>query len=385
MHPEETQRSDMILLTAVAVLVIIGLLMIYSASSFRAEEKYGDANIFLFQHLVRVFIGLVIMLVASKIDYHRYRWITPFLFLGLTAFLVLVLFEDKINGSRRALTLMGKDFQPSEFMKLTVILYLAAVFGKKWNKQDLPEDNVMVHYTIVLLVVGLIFLEPDLGTALVIFSVALVMFFIGGVTWRTIGRMGVILIPIVIVGLSIFSYQLKRLTDFLESVLGSGEMSYQVKQSIIGLAQGGLTGQGYGAGRQKLFFLPEPFSDFILASLGEEMGLLGITLVFVLMTIILWRGLKIARNAPDRYGSLIAGGITSLIMINGLINAGVVVNLLPTTGLPFPFLSYGGSSLLVLLVGVGIMLNISKQRPVSLKSFTRRRAQDWQSAGRANR
>lgn len=372
-------RYDSLLLFAVMALVMIGLFMIYSASSFRGDTIYGDDAMFFKQHLFRVVLGFLMMFIVSKIDYRRIRWITPVLFLMLAAMLVLVFFGDKVNGSRRALSLLGKDIQPSEFVKLAVILYIAALFSRQWKGGQLPEDRLMVHYFIILAMIGLVFLEPDLGTSLVIFMVTMTMFFLAGVSMKTLGKMLFVLIPVVSIGLLMFRYQLHRAQDYIESVFGSGQMSYQVQQSIMGLAHGGFKGVGYAAGTQKLFFLPEPFSDFILASLGEEMGFIGIVAVFFLLAVILWRGVRIALNAPDRFGMLVAGGITFLILITALMNAGVAVNLLPVTGLPFPFLSYGGSSLLVLLVGIGIILNISRERPEGMRKFTQSRARNIRS------
>jgi cell division protein FtsW len=175
-------------------------------------------------------------------------------------------------------------------------------------------------------------------------------------------------------GMVLFPYQKKRVLDYVNSVFERGELNYQVKQSLIGLANGGLTGVGYGEGRQKYLFLPEPFSDFIIAHTGEELGFFGMVFIFGLIALILWRGFRIAMAAPDRFGFLLAGGITSMILINALINAGVVLNLLPTTGLPFPFISYGGSSLFVQMTGVGILLNISQKVDVPFAEFTRERS-----------
>ena len=181
------------------------------------------------------------------------------------------------------------------------------------------------------------------------------------------------LLPVVLMGMLFFPYQRKRLFDFLKSVLGKAPLEYQVKQSIIGLANGGISGVGYGEGKQKFLFLPEPFSDFIYASFGEEFGFIGVCILFGLVLIVLWRGIHIALTAPDRFGYMVAGGIVSMIMINALINAGVATNLLPTTGLPFPFISYGGSSLLVQMIGVGILINISKHRVNSFAKFSAER------------
>ena len=283
--------------------------------------------------------------------------------------LVGVFFGTGYQGSRRSFLIFGKQFQPSEFMKLTLVFYLAAVFAKG-KFRDHQGDTLLAHYLILLMIVGLVFIEPDLGTALVIFFIGYCMFFLAGVSSVRLFKMALCLIPLISIGMLMFPYQKHRFLNYWGSVFGTGEMSYQVKQSIIGLAHGGLTGLGYGAGKQKLFFLPEPFSDFILASFGEEFGFLGIFTLFILLAIILWRGIRIAIQAPDKYGYLMAGGITIMILVNCLMNAGVVVNLFPTTGLPFPFMSYGGSSLFVHSVGVGILLNISTKGIVSYRQFT---------------
>ena len=369
-EPKETRRGDRVLLGAVVILLILGILMVYSASSFRGAEKYGDSARFLKHHLVRVVLGFLLLLVCSKIDYHRFRWITPMLLLFSLVLLIAVLAGPEFHGTRRSIFLLGSRFQPSELMKLTVILYLAAVFADERRSLSPRRDSLMVHYGMLLLAVVLVFVEPDLGTALVLFLVGFSMFYLAGVSWRQLGKMILVLVPLIPVGLLLFPYQRQRLTDFWGSVFGSSPMSYQVKQSVVGLAHGGFVGVGYGGGKQKLFFLPEPFSDFIVASLGEELGFLGICLLFVLLAVVLWRGIRIALRAPDRYGFLLAGGITVLILVNALMNAGVVVNLLPTTGLPFPFLSYGGSCLLVHLVGVGLLLSISRRMVMTYKHFT---------------
>jgi len=363
------KHGDRILLGVIVILLLLGILMVYSASSFRGAEKYNDSACFLKQHLIRILIGIFLLVAAWRIDYHRYRWITPMLLLVFIILLVGVFFGTGYQGSRRSFLIFSKQFQPSEFMKLTLVFYLAAVFAKG-KFRDHQGDMLLAHYLILLMIVGLVFIEPDLGTALVIFFIGYCMFFLAGVSSVRLFKMALCLIPLISIGMLMFPYQKHRFLNYWGSVFGTDEMSYQVKQSIIGLAHGGLTGLGYGAGKQKLYFLPEPFSDFILASFGEEFGFLGIFTLFILLAIILWRGIRIAIQAPDKYGYLMAGGITIMILVNCLINAGVVVNLFPTTGLPFPFMSYGGSSLFVHSVGVGILLNISTKGIVSYKQFT---------------
>ena len=374
MNVNNHKQTDSLLLITVMIMLVLGLAMIYSSSSFRAADQYGDLNLFVKKHLIRLGVGLCIMFIFSQIDYHYLKMITPVLMVILIILLFLAFFGNRINGSRRAVMLLGKQFQPSEFMKIGIILYLAKIFGSTWKQSELSDDQITVNFFFLLFIVGLILLEPDLGTSIIVFSLGFMIFFLAGVAYRQLLKLFVYLLPMVLGGLFVFRYQLVRIEDFINSITRSGPMSYQVEQSIIGLARGGAFGVGYGAGKQKLFFLPEPFSDFIISSLGEEMGFLGLALVFVLLAIILWRGIQIAVKAPDRYGYLLAGGVTMLIMISAVINAGVAVNLFPCTGLPFPFLSYGGSSLIALLAGVGIMLNISKQGAVSYKTFTSKRA-----------
>ncbi len=366
----KTKQIDTLLLGAVLILLILGMLSVYSASSFRGAEKYGDPNQFIKLHMVRVGLGLFCLLVATRIDYHALRWIMPVVFLLVFGLLFVVLAGPKYNGSRRSILFLGNQFQPSEMMKLALVFYIAAAFAKGKEAYAIKGKGLIVHYVILLAVVGLVFIEPDLGSALVLFFMGYSLLFLAGVSWKSLIQMGLAVIPLITLGMAVFPYQRQRFLDYLGSVFGSEPMSYQVRQSIIGLAHGGLTGVGYGGGKQKLFFLPEPFSDFVLASLGEEMGFIGVAFLFILLAVVLWRGVHIALEAPDRYGYLVACGVTVMVLVNALINAGVVLNLIPTTGLPFPFLSYGGTSLFVNLTGVGILLNISRKRRLNLREFT---------------
>jgi cell division protein FtsW len=376
MRRKEIHQPDYILAGAVGLLLILGILMVYSASSVKAAEKLNDSIFFLRHHAFRVGLGLIGMLLLSRVAYASYRPVTPLLLLSGVAALVIVLFMPEVNGSRRAVIIGGFQFQPSEFMKLLVIFYLAAIFAKGKTSPAHQPRNLRTHYLLFMGIVGLVLLEPDLGTGLVLFFIGLSVFLLAGVSGKRLLAMALIPMPVVLLEMAVHPYQRRRFITFIESVTGSGELSYHVKQSIIGLAHGGFSGVGYGAGKQKLFFLPEPFSDFILASLGEELGFIGIAGVFLLLAVVLWRGTRIALRAPDRYGFLLAGGITAMILINGLVNAAVVVNLLPTTGLPFPFISYGGSSLLAHLCGIGILLNISRYSVETYRGFTRSRGRD---------
>ncbi|NQT23730.1 cell division protein FtsW [candidate division KSB1 bacterium] len=366
--------TDRVLFSAVMILIMIGILMIYSSSSFWGADKYGNSWLYVKNHGIRVALGLILLFLTSRIDYHVYRPFTPVFLLVFFIMLVIVLFVPEFHGAKRSLEIFGKRFQPSEFMKLTMVFYLSSIFARLLDSGKAYSNAVYIHYCVLLATVALIFAEPDLGSALVLFGVGFSIFFLAGVPWGQMAKMIWGIVPVFLLGMVLFPYQKRRMVDYVNTIFNNGELGYQVKQSLIGLANGGLTGAGYGEGRQKYMFLPEPFSDFILAHAGEELGFIGLAFIFGLVMMILWRGYRIAMSAPDRFGFLLAGGITSMILINVLINAGVVLNLLPTTGLTFPFISYGGSSLFVQMMGVGILLNISQKVDVPFSEFTRERS-----------
>jgi cell division protein FtsW len=370
MKSHREKGVDKMLLIAALLLTVMGIMTVFSSSSFYAKERYNDSLIFFRFHMVKVGIGLVLLFVAMHMNYQIYRWITPIATMTLVVLLIATLFGPEVKGSHRSLIILGKQFQPSEFMKLTVIFYMAAVFTRGSEARMLEGRWLYAQFVFLFFTAGLVFIEPDLGSAMVLFIIGLVMLFIAGVPLRQLSKMLWVIVPSILFGFYFFPYQRYRFINYINSILGRGEMSHQIKQSIIGLARGGLTGVGYGDGKQKFLFLPEPFSDFALSSWGEEMGFIGICVLFLLLMIILWRGIHIASHSPDRYGYMVAGGITAMIMVNALINSGVVVNLLPTTGLPFPFLSYGGSSLMMHMMSIGILLNISKTHSVPFREFS---------------
>lgn len=355
------KRVDSILLMVIIILVFIGIMMVYSSSSYRGVERYNDPFQFVKQHILRVVIGLIFLFIFSRIDYRMLYIVAPFLFLLGISLLFLALMSPEFHGSHRSIVFFGKRFQPSEFMKLFLIIYLAAVFRKGDEAPGLSGKPLWIHYFCFLFAVVLVFLEPDLGSAVVLFIIGFVMFILGGVKWKNLFMMVVPPVFMLFVSIMMLDYQRQRVISFIDSVVHPENAGYQIKQSIIGLAHGGMLGVSYGGGKQKLLFLPEPFSDFILACVGEELGFIGILLVFVLLIIIIWRSIRIAVSTDDQFGYLLVGGIVTMIMVNAVLNSGVVVNLLPTTGLPFPFLSYGGSYLIADLIGIGIILNISKK------------------------
>ncbi|MBN2200392.1 cell division protein FtsW [bacterium] len=365
---------DKILLMAVLVLLTIGCLMIYSASAFwSAERNQDNYSAILLRHLMRVSLGLLIMVAVSRIDYHCYRSWAPVLLAVLAVLLVAVLFTPRFRGSSRAFSLPMGRFHPAEYMKLAMVLFLSSVLARTPPTRDLMDRRLMVHYGILLGVTALVLVEPDLGTASVLFAAGMVLFFLAGTPGDRLAKMALVVSPFVCIGMAVNGYQRARILDFARSKAGLEPLPYQVKHSLIALANGGWFGLGYGEGRAKDLYLPEPFSDFILATLGEEFGFVGVCVLFGVVAVLLWRGTRIAVHAPDRFGFLAAAGITSLLLINALINAGVVLHLIPTTGLPFPFVSYGGSSLFVYMAGMGILLNISGQAVPSFHQFTTER------------
>ena len=375
MNRSETRRIDRILLVTVLALLVLGIGVIYSASSFWSADRHNDYSLYFKRHLLRVFVGLVLVAAVSQIDYRRYRELTPLLSLVVFSLLVAVFFGPPVNHVHRTLVLFKVRFQPAEAMKLMVVLYMAAVLAREDLRLSAPffRSPILYHFLYLAVSTALVILEPDMGTAVVVFAVGMAMFFLGGVPLRGLTAMVALLAPAVAASLALNPYQWHRLKVFVVSQTGGSALPYQMHHSLIAFSRGGLFGVGFGEGHQKNLFLPHPFSDFVLASLGEELGFVGLVVLFGLVAVLLWRGIRIARRARDQYGFLLAGGVTCMILINALINAGVVLYLLPTTGLPFPFLSYGGSSLFAVAAGIGILLNVSKHPRATFSDFPNRR------------
>ena len=355
-------QRDYMLLTVVLVLVAIGIVMVYSASSVIAGARFGDSNYYLKRHIMRVCIGLVSMFIVYRINYRHFQKVAlPGLFLSI-GLLLLMLFagSESVNGSVRWLSFGSFSFQPSEIAKFALVFYVADSLVRKQDKLGSFFDG---YFPLLLIVTGvslLILMEPDFGSTVIIAAVIFTMFFLGNVRLHHLLATAVAALPFFAVAVYTSPYRFQRLLGFLkpgEDLLGS---NYQINQSLISLGSGGFFGVGIGQSKEKSFFLPEPFTDFIYSILGEEMGFIGALFVLVLFLVILWQGLSIARRAPDLYGSLLASGITFTIIVAAFTNIGVVCGLLPTTGLPMPFVSYGGTSLILSLTAFGVLLNISR-------------------------
>ena len=361
-------KSDKFLFTATLALVCASLVMVYSSSAVIGLEQYGQRpSYFLWKQATFALLGLALMPLLMRVDYRHYRQpLVLWTGLGLVTFaLVAVLFGPRINGARRWFGIAGIGVQPSEFAKIVVVFFVAAVLERRMDRIDDLRFSLLPVAVVLGGVVGLIMLQPDLGTALSIIVIVAAMIFAAGLNYRYIIGLLLVAIPAATVVLMSADYRRRRMMVFLnpwEDPLGDG---FQVIQSLISVGTGGIFGRGLMAGVQKLFYLPYPHTDFIYAVIGEELGLLGATLVLACFCIIAWRGLRTSLRAPDRFGAFLALGLTAMIVVQAFFNISVVLGLLPTKGIPLPFVSFGGSSLLMSMVAMGILLNVSQHASAS--------------------
>ena len=366
------QRSlppvDRTVLTITYLLLLIGLIMMFSASGVMAEMRHGDSMFFLKRQAVWILLGLLILHWVSRRDYEMWRSIMP-LMLGLTiVILVLVLVPmlgSQVNGARRWFRFAQFSFQPGELAKLTTVLYLASFIVRREEDITNFTKGILPPVIVVGMLALLVLLEPDMGTTVVMGSILLGLLFLGGARISHLSGLTLSLLPLAYMLIMQSDYRRRRLMSFLDPWEDPNNAGFQLTQSFVALGNGGLAGVGLAEGRQKLFFLPEAHADFVLALVGEELGFLGTSLLMVLFAILLVKGFRIAGRAPDAFGRYLASGVTLLIGIQVLINAGVVSGLLPTKGLTLPLVSYGGSSLLVSLTAIGILLSVSRADPAS--------------------
>ncbi|GMA49170.1 stage V sporulation protein E [Alicyclobacillus contaminans] len=358
------RNFDYTIVAVTLVLLTIGLVMVHSASSVISAQKFDDPFYYFKRQLMWAALGLVLMFTMANVDYHRLRPLAPKFIIASFLFLVVVLIPGvgvNRGGSQAWLGIGSFGIQPSEFAKLAIILFLAHYLADAADRMESFVRGFLPPLFISLLAVGLIMLEPDLGQSVVIMGTTVVLLFAAGARVRHIGVLagGGLLAFAALVAMA--PYRIKRIVAFLDpwqDPLGKG---YQVIQSLYALGSGGLVGLGLGNSRQKYLYLPEPQTDFIYSILGEELGFLGCATVLALFAVLVWRGYRTAMYATDEFGSLLAAGITGMIAVQVLINVGVVTSSIPATGITLPFVSFGGSSLTLMLTGVGILLNISRQ------------------------
>ena len=355
------KKNDKKLLLAVIILSLFGLLMIYSSSSIWAQYKYGDAFKYLKSQAVFLLVGYMIVYVVSKIPYYLYKKYGNTILIICIILLVLVLIPgigSVRNGSRSWFGIGSFGIQPSEFAKLGLIIFTAKYLSN--NKINDIVKSVFPILLVVFLIFGLIMLQPDFGTGVILVISAISLLFVYGVNMNFFIKMGLLGV-IGIIGLVIIApYRMKRITSFLNpwsDPLGSG---FQIIQSLYAIGPGGILGMGLGNSIQKHFYLPEPQTDFIFAIVSEELGFAGVLLVSFLFLIIINQGFKIAINQENIFAKYLAFGIIFSIAFQAILNLMVVVGLIPVTGVTLPFLSYGGSSLLITMIEIGILLNISK-------------------------
>ncbi len=353
---------DPILLGAVLVLVGFGLVMVYSASAITAQDKLGDSFHFLKRQATAAGIGLFAMVVAMKLGYRRMARLAYPLLVVSIVLLVLVLIPGvgtTAGGAKRWIRLPGISLQPAELAKVAWVVYLSYSLAKKREKVQSFSIGFLPHLGIAGLLVALCMLEPDFGSSVALLVLMFAMLFAAGAKLSYLIGSVLLALPIAYTAVTSSPYRMKRITAFLDPWANRQGSGYQVAESLMSIGSGGMTGLGLGDGRQKLYFLPEAHTDFIFSIIGEELGLIGVALLITLYAVIVWRGLRASLSAPEPFGTYLGLGITSLIAFQAVVNMSVAMGLVPTKGLTLPFISYGGSSLIVLMGAAGLLLSVS--------------------------
>ena len=355
-----------VIMYLVTTLLVIGIIMVYSTSSAKTAEGAGSMNIIFLKHVAWIIIAITGMLIMMKTDYHYLQRYSMVIFIVALAGLIVVLIPEigaKINGSRRWIRVGFFGYQPSEFAKLAMIIFLSGYIAKNREKMVTFAKGFVVPIILIGVVSLLILKEPDFGTAMFITAVSFILIMVGGTRIIYVIFTLIASIPhIYQIYINKFpAYQHDRLLAFLDPWKDPMGIGYQIIQSWIALGSGGIAGLGLGESRQKLFFLPMSDNDFIFSIIGEEFGFIGTTCIIIMFALFAWQGMRICKAAPDAFGFFLALGITASIALQAAINVAVVTGSIPTKGLPLPFISTGGSSILLSLLGVGILLNIARQ------------------------
>lgn len=354
------RHYDYLLIYAMSFLLIAGLLMIYSSSYYAALRFEVPVDFFFNRQIFSVTLGLVIFFLAMVFPYKLYNNLLKYILISTIVMLGLVLLYGEVtNNAQSWIDIFGLKFQPSEIAKISIIIYLSSVFSRKQPYIRHLTRAIIPPLTFVCLIVLLIMLQPDLGTSIIILGVSGLITVCSGTSWKNVlFLLGLVIATAIFSKFFLSAEQLSRF-GAAYNPFANPDDGYQIINSYIAIASGGMWGQGFGMSIQKLGYLPEAHTDFIMAIVAEEFGFLGIFMIIGAVFFIVIRGLIIGVRIKDSFGSLLAIGISSLIGIQASVNLGVVTGLLPTTGIPFPFVSYGGSSLLTLMLGMGILLNVS--------------------------
>src|SRR5438270_6804168 len=354
---------DRWLFTVTMLLVFVGLVMVFSASAVMARERFGSPYAFLLKQLVWAAAGLIAMVVAMQVDYRRYKHpALVFSFLGITTLMLIsVFFLDRSHNTHRWFRVGGFSFQPSELAKPVLILFLAYFLEARTKLMDDWRNTLAPAAAPVLVLLALIALQPDLGTAIACAGIAACILYVAGMRLRYFAyAFGASLLPLYFLIFHV-SWRRDRILAFLNPYADRQKTGFHIIQSLIAVGTGGITGTGLMEGKQKLFYLPEPHTDFIFAVTAEELGLVGALFVVALFAIFLWRGMRESWGTAGDFRRYLAVGITTMVVLQAFINISVVLGMLPTKGIPLPLVSYGGSSLFVTLACVGVLLNITKQ------------------------
>lgn len=354
---------DRLLFVVTLLLVFLGLVMVFSASAVMAKERYHSGYFFLLRQLGWAIAGFMAMLVGMRLDYRRLKHpAVVFSFLGLTTLMLIsVFFLDRAHHTHRWIHFGGFSFQPSELAKPVLILFLAFFLENRTRSMDDWRNTLLPAVLPTFVFVGLIVFQPDLGTAIACAAVTICILFVAGLELKYLAYAFVgSLLPLYFLIFHV-AYRRDRILAFLDPYADPQGRGFHIIQSLIAVSTGGLTGVGLMEGKEKLFYLPEPHTDFIFSVLGEELGLLGCVTVVILFALLLWRGVRTALHTEDMFGRFLAVGITSMVVVQALINISVVLGLMPTKGIPLPLISYGGSSLFITLACIGVLLNVTKQ------------------------
>lgn len=357
-------QPDYVYLGIIAVLLVFGLVMLSSAGAVLGFQRFGDSNYFLKKQSVSVLIGLVAFFVMLRIDYHRWRtWAVPMMI--VTVVMLLLVFIPGIGpsllGARRWINFGFTLFQPSELAKLTFLFYLAAWFERRDHALGDMRQGLVPFLMTLGVVAGLVLLQPDLGTTIIIVLMSVGVYFSAGASLKHLAGLVVSGTALLFLAVKLSPYRAQRLTVFLNPSVDPQGIGYHINQALLGIGSGGLFGLGLGHSRQKFNYLPEPAGDSIFAVTAEELGFIFVVIFISLWLLLIIRGLRIASTAPDRFGQLVAFGITVWLGLQAFLNIGALSGLLPLTGIPLPFMSHGGSAMIVSLAAIGVMMNISRQ------------------------
>lgn len=360
--PAAPVRFDPILLCAVLALVTLGLVMTYSASAVLAQDKLGDSLYFLKRQLVAAGLGVVAMAVMMKLGWRRLaRLAYPLLIVAIVLMVLVAIpgIGTTAGGARRWIRVPGFSIQPAEIAKFAWLVYLSYSLAKKREKVATFSIGFLPHLALCGILVFLCMLQPDFGSSVLLVFMLFVLLFAAGTKLSYLVGSVLLALPLALVAISTSPYRMKRILAFMDPWAHRHDVGYQVVESLMSIGSGGITGLGLGDGRQKLFFLPEAHTDFIFSILGEELGLIGVGLLVSLYAVVLWRGIRASLAAGETFGTYLGLGISSIIAFQATVNMCVAMGLLPTKGLTLPFVSYGGTSLVVLMGSAGVLLSLS--------------------------